>query len=164
MYCIIVIALYILVCRLPIRYVVYATYFIKCACCLIVGIFWSLEFCAISYVYVFILKEKLLTITESIHYTMRQDFTSAGLFSNTDEETWFHASKPFDSGLCNKPETVMFLTTTKGKDSTNKYSQSSRTSCVLVYPAWLLIQSDLALSFSAFVIGTKPVIGHLETL
>ena len=62
---------------------------------------------------------------------MRQDFTSAGLFSNTEEETGFHATKPFDSVL----ETMMFLATTKGKDSTNKYGQSSRSSCVLVYLA-----------------------------
>ena len=44
--------------------------------CLIVWIFWS-EFCAILYVNVFILKEMLLTITEPIHYTMRQDFCRA---------------------------------------------------------------------------------------
>ena len=71
----------IIMCRLPVKY---TKYFIKCACCVIVGIFRSLEFCAISYGNVFILKESYL------YHTLCQDFTSAGLFSNTEKGTGSH--------------------------------------------------------------------------
>ena len=72
------------------------------------------------------------------------DFTSVGLFSKTEEGTGFHAdkegtashaAKSFDSVLCSKYETMMFFATTKEKDSSNKYCQSSSTPCVLVYLA-----------------------------
>ena len=61
------------------------------------------------------------------------NFTSAGLFSKTGEGTGFHASKSFDSVLCSKSETMIFLSTIKEKDSSNRYGQSSSTPCVLVY-------------------------------
>ena len=52
-----------------------------------------------------------------------------------EEGTGFHTAKSFDSVLCSKYETMMFLATRKGKDSSNKYGQSSSTPCVLVYLA-----------------------------
>ena len=62
-------------------------------------------------------------------------FILAGLFSKREDGTGLHAAKSFDSVLCIKSETMMFLATTNGKDSSNKYSQSSSTPCVLVYLA-----------------------------
>ena len=50
------------------------------------------------------------------------------------EETGFHAARPFDNVFCSKSE-MMPLATTKEKDSSNKYGQSSSTPCVLVYLA-----------------------------
>ena len=64
---------------------------------------------------------------------MCQDFTSAGLFSKTEEGTGFHGAKSF---LMLKSEAMMSLATTK-KNSSNKYGQSSSTPCVLVYLACL---------------------------
>ena len=64
---------------------------------------------------------------------MSQDFTSARLFSKTEEGTGFHAAKSFDSVLCSKSERMIFLATTKEKDSSNKYGQSSSTPCMFIY-------------------------------
>ena len=41
--------------------------------------------------------------------------------------------KSFDSVLCSNSKTMKFLVTTKGKDSSNKYSQRSSTPCAVVY-------------------------------
>ena len=65
---------------------------------------------------------------------MCKDFTSAGLFSKTEEGTGLYGAKSF---LMLKSETMMSLATTKEKDNSNKYGQSSSTPCVLVYLACL---------------------------
>ena len=52
---------------------------------------------------------------------MCQDFTSARLFSKTEEGTLIHVVKSSDSVLCSESETIILLATTKGKDSSNKY-------------------------------------------
>ena len=64
---------------------------------------------------------------------MCHHFTSARLFSKTEEGTRFHAAKSFDSFLYSKSEAMIILATTKGKNSSNKYGQTSSIPCVLVY-------------------------------
>ena len=58
---------------------------------------------------------------------MNHDFISAGLFNKTEEGTGFHSAKSFDSVLCSKSETIMFLATTQ------RQINSVNTSCALVY-------------------------------
>ena len=63
---------------------------------------------------------------------MIHDFISAGLFSKTEEGTGFHSAKSFDSVLCSKSKTLMFLATAHGQINTVSVSIYS---IVLVYLA-----------------------------
>ena len=46
---------------------------------------------------------------------MCYDFNSARMFSKAENGTGFHAAKSFDSVLCRKSETMMFVATSKVK-------------------------------------------------
>ena len=46
---------------------------------------------------------------------MIHDFISTGLFSKTEEGTIFHSAKSFDTVLCNKSKTIMFLPIAQGE-------------------------------------------------
>ena len=65
---------------------------------------------------------------------LSKDFTSAGLSSKTKEGTGFHAAKSFDHVFYRKSKTMMFLTTTKWKDNSNKYVRVAV--CMIVHLAF----------------------------
>ena len=56
---------------------------------------------------------------------MSHDFISTGLFSKTEEGSGFHSAKSFDSLLCSKSKTIMFLAIAQGQVNTVK--------CVSIY-------------------------------